>query len=108
MSRISDECPDCGATSVNVMGFACSHKRCPFFAGEHEPCPVCGNEERGQGGYLSCECPAPVRQHEWFTYGRLNWECCRVCGIVLRQDGKNSPCKGPAPVGLRENSAPAA
>jgi hypothetical protein len=24
-----------------------------------EACPVCGNEERGQGGYLSCECPAP-------------------------------------------------
>lgn len=24
------------------------------------PCPVCGNEERGQGGYLSCECPAPT------------------------------------------------
>lgn len=23
-------------------------------------CPVCGNEERGQGGYLSCECPAPI------------------------------------------------
>lgn len=26
-----------------------------------EPCPVCGNEVRGQGGYLSCECPAPKR-----------------------------------------------
>ena len=26
------------------------------------PCPVCGNEERGQGGYLSCECPAPALQ----------------------------------------------
>lgn len=26
---------------------------------EETPCPVCGNEERGQGGYLSCECPAP-------------------------------------------------
>jgi hypothetical protein len=25
-------------------------------------CPVCGNEERGQGGYLNCECPAPSRQ----------------------------------------------
>lgn len=25
-----------------------------------EPCPVCGCEERGQGGYLSCECPAPA------------------------------------------------
>ena len=23
-------------------------------------CPVCGNEECGQGGYLSCECPAPI------------------------------------------------
>ena len=22
------------------------------------PCVVCGNEERGQAGYLSCECPA--------------------------------------------------
>lgn len=25
-----------------------------------EPCPVCGCEERGQGGYLSCECPSPI------------------------------------------------
>ncbi|QSY98568.1 hypothetical protein J2J97_32200 (plasmid) [Rhizobium bangladeshense] len=24
---------------------------------EELPCPVCGNEERGQGGYLTCECP---------------------------------------------------
>lgn len=22
-----------------------------------EPCVVCGNERRGQGGYLTCECP---------------------------------------------------
>lgn len=22
-----------------------------------EPCPLCGCEERGQGGYLACECP---------------------------------------------------
>lgn len=22
-----------------------------------DPCPVCGCEERGQGGYLACECP---------------------------------------------------
>jgi hypothetical protein len=27
---------------------------------EEPPCPVCGNEVRGQGGYLSCECPAPA------------------------------------------------
>lgn len=27
---------------------------------EEPPCPVCGNEERGQGGYLSCACPAPA------------------------------------------------
>lgn len=26
---------------------------------DESPCPVCGNEERDQGGYLSCECPAP-------------------------------------------------
>lgn len=25
-----------------------------------EPCPECGNEERGQGGYLICECPATI------------------------------------------------
>ncbi|MDE2471082.1 MAG: hypothetical protein KGL35_20640 [Bradyrhizobium sp.] len=28
---------------------------------DHEqelPCPACGNEERGQGGYLTCQCPA--------------------------------------------------
>lgn len=23
-------------------------------------CPICGCEERGQGGYLQCECPAPL------------------------------------------------
>ena len=36
--------------------------QCPDCEGEgcHRPCPVCGNEERGQGGYLSCECPAPL------------------------------------------------
>lgn len=22
-----------------------------------DPCPLCGCEERGQGGYLACECP---------------------------------------------------
>lgn len=42
------------------------------------------------------------REHEWFTYGRLNWECCRVCGVVRRKDGNNSPCKGPVAVGPRE------
>jgi hypothetical protein len=26
--------------------------------GDGPPCPTCGNEERGQGGYLSCQCPA--------------------------------------------------
>lgn len=36
-----------------------------------EPCPVCGNEERGQGGYLSCECPAsPTRQNGGQQVGR--------------------------------------
>ena len=43
-----------------------------------------------------------TREHEWFTYGRLNWECCRVCGIVRRKEGKNSPCKGPVSVGPRQ------
>jgi hypothetical protein len=27
---------------------------------ELKPCPVCGCEERGQGGYLRCECPSPT------------------------------------------------
>jgi hypothetical protein len=31
---------------------------------ENEPCPVCGCEERGQGGYLSCECPAPAKSDD--------------------------------------------
>lgn len=44
-------------------------------------------------------------EHQWFTYGRLNWECCRACGIVRRADGKNSPCKGPVAVGPRESAA---
>lgn len=57
------ECPDCGATGTNVLGFACQHKFCPIFAEEEQkPCPVCGNEERGQGGYLSCECPAQAKR----------------------------------------------
>lgn len=46
------------------------------------------------------------REHEWFTYGRLNWECCRLCGIVRRLDGKNSPCKGPVSVGPRDAMLP--
>lgn len=50
---------------------------------------------------LSVVVPAAVEAHDWFTYGRLNWECCRVCGIVRRKDGNNSPCKGPARVGPR-------
>ena len=25
---------------------------------DEKPCPVCGCEERGQGGYLACQCPA--------------------------------------------------
>ncbi len=35
----------CGAAGPNTLG-----------EGE-DPCPVCGSEERGQGGYLACECP---------------------------------------------------
>lgn len=31
---------------------------------DSSPCPSCGNEERGQGGYLSCECPAPRSNSE--------------------------------------------
>lgn len=49
---------------------------------------------------LDCQGRHPG-EHQWFTYGRLNWECCRVCGIVRRKDGKNSPCKGPVAVGPR-------
>lgn len=45
--------------------------------------------------------PAAVNAHDWFTYGRLNWECCRACGIVRRKDGQNSPCKGAVRVGPR-------
>ncbi len=51
---------------------------------------------------LSVIVPAALGAHDWFTYGRLNWECCRVCGIVRRMDGKlNKPCKGPVAVGPR-------
>ena len=46
------------------------------------------------------------REHEWFTYGRLNWECCRVCGVVRRKDGKNSRCRGPVSVGPRNAESP--
>ena len=31
---------------------------CPYLDEAYKPCPACGSEERGQGGYLSCECPA--------------------------------------------------
>lgn len=30
----------------------------PLYIDDDKPCPECGNEVRGQGGYLSCECPA--------------------------------------------------
>lgn len=51
---------------------------------------------------ISAVVPAAVEAHDWFTYGRLNWECCRACGIVRRKDGQNSPCKGVVSVGPRE------
>jgi hypothetical protein len=25
------ECPDCGATEINIFGFACDHEKCPVF-----------------------------------------------------------------------------
>lgn len=28
------ECPDCGATNTQVVGFHCDHQRCPIFATE--------------------------------------------------------------------------
>ena len=27
---MATECPDCGATNTNVLGFACNNKRCPM------------------------------------------------------------------------------
>jgi len=37
-------------------------KRIAELRGGRAACPVCGNEERGQGGYLSCECPSTPTQ----------------------------------------------
>ena len=56
-------CKECGGEGRNCWLCAASHadhrsadgRR---FCDECAPCSVCGNEERGQGGYLSCECPA--------------------------------------------------
>ncbi|WP_395451153.1 hypothetical protein ACHMW7_16000 [Aminobacter sp. UC22_36] len=49
----------------NVLSALASSSGAPVSQKEAEtPCPVCGNEERGQGGYLSCECPSPVSQKE--------------------------------------------
>ncbi|WP_034853241.1 hypothetical protein [Sinorhizobium sojae] len=44
---------------VRTLIDALSASPSPVTEEESEPCAVCGNEERGQGGYLSCECPAP-------------------------------------------------
>lgn len=49
------------ATAASLSEAAAGLRRLsPAPAEPEEPCPVCGNEERGQGGYLSCECPAPA------------------------------------------------
>jgi hypothetical protein len=70
MSLVSDTthftCEDCGATvkavyeTATCVCLSCQFRRNHPFPDEEQPCPVCGNEERGQGGYLSCECPAPA------------------------------------------------
>lgn len=69
MSLISDEthfvCADCGRTTPakyetgNCVCLSCRFVRETPSPDERQlPCLVCGNEERGQGGYLNCECPA--------------------------------------------------
>lgn len=57
-------CPDCGKAGL----FMCDHvaddpsdilpSPASVAVEAEDPCPVCGNEVRGQGGYLQCECPA--------------------------------------------------
>lgn len=47
-----------------------------------EPCPTCGNEERGQGGYLSCECPATKGGQEVEAVGEAA-ELARLRAIAL-------------------------
>jgi len=47
---------------------------------EASPCRICGNEERGQGGYLSCEChihpgdgiPSDVIEAAWTALFDVN------------------------------------
>lgn len=40
----------------------CDHCGEPMPCEEYRPCSVCGCEERGQGGYLQCECPSPLKR----------------------------------------------
>jgi hypothetical protein len=51
---------------------------------EEAACPVCGNEERGQGGYLSCECPAVASTPE---QAKEKVQCAAKTGSV----GANTP-----------------
>ncbi len=44
------------AKLINELVFQSASQPAPQT--HEQPCSVCGNEERGQGGYLSCECPA--------------------------------------------------
>lgn len=66
-------CPDCGAQMEDdALHCWCPAAGCTFRGyvvlqtqkilrerepEPEEPCPLCGCEERGQGGYLACECP---------------------------------------------------
>ena len=66
-------CPDCGAQMSDDTLHCWCPAACCTFKGyvvlqtgkilrepepePEEPCPFCGCEERGQCGYLACECP---------------------------------------------------
>ena len=48
-----DICGELAVDAVDGWGRCAEHIRI-----DGDACRVCGNEERGQDGYLSCQCPA--------------------------------------------------
>lgn len=58
----SKPCRACNGTGGWIDGVEADHEK-------ELPCAACGNEERGQGGYLTCQCPAvsvPKQQEQEF------------------------------------------
>jgi hypothetical protein len=67
-----------------------------------KPCPVCGCEERGQGGYLQCECPARPLNYGERTFQQMTTEDLDQIGDEICAHFGGSSVHAIAFEGLRE------